>query len=107
MERTGFRLQGSSLPLPQLVDAARLVESHGYEVMFVTRSSFMEMAVLGYETQRVLVGPGVATVFTSSVTDWRTRLQRCTGSRTGGQCSGLEPATRTRPGLQVFRFTSR
>jgi 5,10-methylenetetrahydromethanopterin reductase len=69
MERTGFRLQGSSLPLPQLVDAARLVESHGYEVMFVTRSSFMEMAVLGYETQRVLVGPGVATIFTSSVTE--------------------------------------
>lgn len=68
MARIGLRLRDDRLSFPDLMSLARLAEARGYETLFVPESSgrevFTQLTAFATATERLRLGPGIATIFT-------------------------------------------
>jgi probable F420-dependent oxidoreductase len=68
MARIGVRLREERLPIPQLIDLARMAEARGYESIWVPEGSgkeaFAQLTAYALSTQRIHLGTGIATIFT-------------------------------------------
>jgi len=68
MARIGVRLREERLTMRQLIDLARLAEVRGYDSIWVPEGSgkeaFTQLTAYALSTQRVLLGTGIATIFT-------------------------------------------
>jgi probable F420-dependent oxidoreductase len=68
MARVGLRLRDDRLSFPELTGLVRLAEERGFETVFVPeaggREVFTQLAAFACGTERIRLGPGIATVFT-------------------------------------------
>jgi alkanesulfonate monooxygenase SsuD/methylene tetrahydromethanopterin reductase-like flavin-dependent oxidoreductase (luciferase family) len=115
MSRIGLRLRDDRLPFPELTGLVRLAEERGFETVFVPEASgrevFTQLAAFACSTDRVRLGPGIATIFTrtpSLLAQAAATLDQLSGGRAVlGLGSGHEPALVAGHGVHFERPLAR
>lgn len=115
MPRTGLRLRDDGLPFSEMTALVRLAEERGYDTVFVPeasgREAFTQLAAFACATERIRLGPGIATIFTrtpSLLAQAAATLDQLSGGRAVlGLGSGHEPALVAGHGVHFARPLAR
>lgn len=115
MARVGLRLRDDRLSFAELTGLVQLAEQRGYETLFVPeaggREVFTQLAAFARGTERIRLGPGIATVFTrtpSLLAQAAATLDQLAGGRAVlGLGTGHEPALVAGHGVHFERPLAR
>lgn len=115
MPRTGLRLRDDGLPFSEVTALVKLAETRGFDTLFVPeaggREVFTQLAAFACGTERIRLGPGIATIFTrtpSLLAQAAATLDQLSAGRAVlGLGSGHEPALVAGHGVHFERPLAR
>ncbi len=109
--RIALRMRDDRLSFKELTGLVQLAEGRGYETLFVPeasgREAFTQLAAFACGTERIRLGPGIATIFTrtpSMLAQTAATLDQLSGGRAVlGLGSGHEPVLTAGHGVHFAR----